>query len=301
MAKGLSAAEMQAVAAYLSPAPAAGATAARERPRGPTAGTDRMCTANPPITPGPSDWASLGRDAASTRYQPNPGFTRAEIPRLKVKWSFAMSGGGAPSVVGRWLFTTNSSGRFYALDADSGCVRWMTPDVVSRTTPLVMRSSISPSGWAALVGVANRTVRAFDAQTGKELWRSPTLEDHPASGIKGSLAVSGDRVFVPLTSGEEGAAIQKTYACCTFRGSLVALDLQTGHLLWKTYVIPETPHPTRVNEAGVQMQGPAGGAIWSAPTVDERRGLVYVATGDSYTEAETDRDDAILAIDMQSG
>jgi polyvinyl alcohol dehydrogenase (cytochrome) len=51
----------------------------------------------------------------------------------------------------------------------------------------------------------------------------------------------------------------------------------------------------------VQLQGPAGGAIWSAPTVDEKRGLVYMATGDSYTEADTKGADAIVAMDIKTG
>jgi polyvinyl alcohol dehydrogenase (cytochrome) len=49
------------------------------------------------------------------------------------------------------------------------------------------------------------------------------------------------------------------------------------------------------------MMGPAGAAIWSAPTIDAKRGLLYVATGDSYTDVEEDGSDAILALDLASG
>jgi polyvinyl alcohol dehydrogenase (cytochrome) len=166
---------------------------------------------------------------------------------------------------------------------------------------MIVRSPVSPSGWATFIGVAGRVVRAFDAQTGKELWRSDVLDPNPVAGLTGTPIVAGDRLLVPLTSGEEGAAIQKTYPCCSFRGSLVALDLKTGRTQWQTYTITEPLRPTRKNDAGVQLQGPAGAAIWAAPTVDAKRGLVYVVTGDSYTDAPTKGADAVMAIETQTG
>lgn len=301
MAKGLSPGDIVAVAAYLTPGQdAAAAEAPRRRPV-PTAGVDQMCAAHTPIGAGPTDWSTIGRDADASRYQPHPGFSAADIPTLKVKWSMALAGGGQVTVTGKWLFVTDRSGRFRALDADTGCVHWTVTDAVSRTTPNVVRSPASPSGWLTVIGLADRTVRAFDAQTGRALWRSEALETHPASGVTGAPIVAGDRVFVPLSSGEEGAAIQKTYPCCSFRGSVAALDLKTGRKLWQTSMITEPLRPTRKTELGVQLQGPAGAAIWSAPTADLKRGLVYVATGDSYTDAETKGDDAIVALDMKTG
>ncbi|MDB5454239.1 MAG: pvadh, partial [Caulobacteraceae bacterium] len=123
----------------------------------------------------------------------------------------------------------------------------------------------------------------------------------PAAGITGTPVVSGNTVFVPLTSGEEGAAGQNSYECCKFQGSLAALDAKTGKKLWQTKVIPEPLRPLNKNSAGTQMYGPAGGAIWSAPTVDPKRGLVYVATGDSYTDAPTKGADAIVAMETTTG
>ncbi len=303
MAAGLSDEDKQAVAAYLTGAAAPQvARAAAPAGRAPPApvGVDVKCATNPPIKATPTDWTSVGFDAASHRYQPNPGFSAADLPKLKVKWSFAMAG-GMPTVIGDWLFVTNRSGKFYALDPASGCVRWVVEGAVARTTPMIVRSEISPSGWATFIGERNRTVRAFDAQTGKELWRSPELDANPVAGLTGTPLVAGNQLFVPTTSGEEGAARQPSYTCCSFRGSLSALDLKTGKVQWKTYVINEPLHPTRKTSAGTQLQGPAGGAIWSAPTYDAERGLVYVATGDSYTEADTKGADAIVAMDIKTG
>ncbi|MEO7206922.1 MAG: PQQ-binding-like beta-propeller repeat protein, partial [Steroidobacteraceae bacterium] len=215
--------------------------------------------------------------------------------------AFAMPGGGQPIVIGNWLFVTNRGGKFYALDAKSGCVHWVLQGVSSRTTPMVIHSSISPSGWATFIGVAKRRVRGFDAQSGAELWTSDTLSNHAASQLTGSPTVSGNQLFVPVSSGEEALALDNRYPCCSFRGALAALDLKSGRTQWQTFMIEEPLHPTRLNAAGVQMQGPAGAPIWAAPTVDARRKVVYAVTGDSYTDEKTNTSDAILALDMKSG
>jgi polyvinyl alcohol dehydrogenase (cytochrome) len=290
MAKGLSRPEIDAVALFLAPGQQLGA-----------AGADKMCATNAPIQAGASDWAALGPDENSTRFQPNPGIRAADVPRLKVKWAFSMPGGGQPVVVGDWLFITNRGGKFYALDAKSGCVHWAIEDAPSRTTPMVIRSPISPSGWATFIGVGKRVLRAFDAQSGKEIWHSESLENHTASSITGTPVVSGDQIFVPLSSGEEVVAMQPNYSCCTFRGSLAALDLKTGQKQWQTSMITEPLATTHKNANGVLMQGPAGAPVWASPTVDAKRGLVYVVTGDSYTDAPTEGDDAIVALEMKSG
>ena len=313
MASGLSGADKTAIANYLTqsldahtapPPPAASAggrgpaqaAAAPARP----AGVDKMCATNGPITPAAGDWATLGVAPDMKRYQPNPGLTVAEVPKLKVKWSYAMSGGGLPTVVGDWLFVTNRTGKFYAMDAKTGCVHWVV-DAAARTTPNIVQNSLSPSGWLTIIGERTRRVRAIDAQTGKDIWQSDSLESVPAAGITGTPVIAGDKVLVPLTSGEEGAAGSNTYECCKFQGALVALDLKTGKTLWKTKVLPEDLKPFKKNAVGVQLYGPAGGAIWSAPTVDAKRGTVYVATGDSYTEAPTKGADAIVAMDIATG
>jgi polyvinyl alcohol dehydrogenase (cytochrome) len=305
MAAGMSDEDKAAVAAYLTGAQSQ--QTAKAAPRGPAGrapagpvGVDVKCASNPPIQPSGSDWTSVGLEN-SRRFQKAPGLKPADVAKLKVKWSFAMSGGSMPTVIGDWLFIANRSGKFYALDANTGCVRWVVENAVSRTTPMIVKSPISPSGWLTVIGERNRTARAFDAQTGKPLWTSAELDKNPVAGITGTPLVAGDKVFVPTTSGEEGAARQPSYPCCSFRGSVTALDLKTGKTLWQTYVINEPLKPTRKNANGVQLQGPAGGAIWSAPTYDAERNLVYVATGDSYTEADTKGADAIVAMDANTG
>jgi len=306
MAAGLTPDQINAVAAYLTPAAAAddsSAVGVEHRmlavPAG-GVGPNPMCAANPPISArAQGDWPSAGVDDASSRYQPHPGLTAKQVPDLVLKWAFAMPGGGQPTVVGDWLFTTNRNGKLYALDAKTGCVHWMAEGLTSRTTPMVVRSNISPSGWATFVGVSSRTLHALDAQTGKPIWTSDVLEAHTSSVLTGSPIVANGRIFVPISSIEEASSMSKAYVCCTFRGSLAALDETTGKLLWKTPMI--TGPMQTIHRDGKDLTGPAGAAVWAAPSVDRKRGLVYVATGDSYTDIDTDGDDAVAALDMKTG
>ncbi|MGY8796818.1 MAG: PQQ-binding-like beta-propeller repeat protein, partial [Woeseiales bacterium] len=109
------------------------------------------------------------------------------------------------------------------------------------------------------------------------------------------------RLYVPVSSREEAAGGSLNYPCCTFRGSIVALDAATGRELWKTYAISDAPKPDKLNSRGTQLWNGAGVAIWHAPTIDPQNRAVYVATGDSYTVPAHANSDAVMAINMDTG
>jgi polyvinyl alcohol dehydrogenase (cytochrome) len=107
-------------------------------------------------------------------------------------------------------------------------------------------------------------------------------------------------LYVPTSSYEE-AGKAPDYPCCTFRGSLVALDAATGTVIWQTYVIDEVPRVLGQNTQGIDSLGPSGGAIWSAPVIDAKRGLIYAGTGNTYSGTPQPATDAIVAFDLESG
>ena len=79
-----------------------------------------------------------------------------------------------------------------------------------------------------------------------------------------------------VASWEETRSLDPAYPCCTFRGSVVALRIQDGQQVWKSYLVPE-PKPTGKTKRGTQQYGPSGAGVWSAPTLDPKRGLMYIA------------------------
>ena len=101
-------------------------------------------------------------------------------------------------------------------------------------------------------------------------------------------------VYEGIASWEETRAINPAYPCCSFRGSVVALRVRDGAQVWKTYTINDAPHPTGKTSTGTIRQGPSGAGIWSAPTIDPKRGMLYVTTGDNYSAPASTTSDAVL-------
>jgi polyvinyl alcohol dehydrogenase (cytochrome) len=156
------------------------------------------------------------------------------------------------------------------------------------------------SRYAVYFGDVKANVYAVDAETGALLWKK-SAESHPLARVTGAPALYNGRLYVPVASFEEGSGPNPKYECCTFRGSVVAYDATTGEQVWKTYTIPERPRATKKNSIGTQLYGPAGAAVWSAPTIDAKRGALYVATGDAYTFPAAETSDAVMAFDLKSG
>src|SRR5205814_3744721 len=106
-----------------------------------------------------------------------------------------------------------------------------------------------------------------------------------------------DRLYVPVSSYEESQGARPDYECCTFRGSVSSLDARTGTVVWKTYMIRDEPKPRGKSTAGATLYGPSGSAIWSSPTVDRRRGVLYVGTGNTYSGPGQPSSDAVVALE----
>ncbi|HEY3950073.1 PQQ-binding-like beta-propeller repeat protein [Phenylobacterium sp.] len=261
------------------------------------------CPASDKFNPAGPSWNGWSPDKQNTRVAASTTINAANTPKLAVKWAFAYQGGryGQPTVVGNRVFVTSSSGQVYALDKATGCVAWAYKARGSvRVTVSVGKNPKAPSGWAAYFGDMNRNEVAVDAATGKELW-VVNIDSGGRGILTGAPALWGNVLYVPLSSFEEGVAGLAAYECCKQRGAVAAIDVATGKMLWKTYAIPTAPAPFRKNSVGTQMYGPAGAAIWSSPTIDPKRGVLYVATGDSYTNVEEKYSDAVEAMDLKTG
>jgi polyvinyl alcohol dehydrogenase (cytochrome) len=307
MAEGLKPEEVAALASWLTGKPLTAAAEVADRNPCPRGGARAL--ADPP---GRNEWNGWGRDLANTRYQPAPGLKAADAPRLKLKWAFAYPGGvnSPATVTGGRVYVASVSGRVYALDAKTGCVHWRYDEAAGVRSALTIGPLQGPkvakagkpakARLAVFYGDTASVAHAIDAATGQPIW-STRVETHPRSIISGSPVLYRGRLYVPVSSLEEGVGGDKKYGCCTFQGAVAALDAATGRILWKSHTIPTAPKPFKTNAAGVQMYGPAGAAVWQPPTIDPRRGVLYVGTGDSYTDVENLHSDAIIAMDLLTG
>jgi polyvinyl alcohol dehydrogenase (cytochrome) len=255
------------------------------------------------FAPGAGDWNGWGAEASNARYQAQPGLAAADVPKLKLKWAFGFAGDmravGQPAVVGGRVFVGSYQGNVYSLDASTGCIYWSyDAGAIVRTGVNVARGT--GSQWVAYFGDGKGFAHAVDAQTGKGLWKVQ-MDQHPLARITGTPVFYNGRVYVPVASGEELGSGQPKYQCCTFRGSLAALDAATGKVEWKTYTVSDPATQYKTNAEGTPMFGPAGAGVWSAPTIDAKRKQIYVGTGNSYTGTEISTSDSILGFDLDTG
>lgn len=264
------------------------------------------CQAAPaPINLKAPHWTGWGNDLENSRYQPKPGLKAEDVPRLQVKWAFAYPGTmafGQPTIYGDRLFVTTDTGQVFSLNTQTGCTYWnikVGAGVRSAISVAALPAG-SPAKYAAFFGDERAFVYAVDAETGKELWKIK-LDDHPVARITGSPVFYNGRLYVPISSVEEAISRSDKYECCKFRGAMAALDAVTGKLIWKQTAITEEMTPYKKNSTGTQLYGPAGAAIWSAPTIDPKRGVLYAGTGNSYTDAPTKGTDAVVAFELATG
>ncbi len=250
-------------------------------------------------------WNGWGFDAANSRFQSAAGLTAEQVPHLKLKWAFGFPEGnsayGQPTVVGGRVYIGADTGYVYSLDAATGCVYWSFNAYAGVRTAITIGPDTARSGgYLAYFGDVKGDVYAVDASTGKQVWMK-RADTHPIARVTGSPLLVENRLYVPVASLEESSGGNPHYACCTFRGGVVAYDAQDGKQMWKAYTVAEEPRPLKKTSMGTQLWGPAGAGVWSAPAVDLKRKVIYVATGNSYTDPAVEGSDAVLAFNLENG
>ncbi len=263
------------------------------------------CAAN--VKPSPTNapaWTGWGASPANWRFQPaaQAGISAADVPKLKLKWAFGIPNvrmvRSQPALFRGRVYVGGNDGTLYSLDAATGCAFWAT----TAAKPVRSGVAVGKSGAADAVffGDAGGAVYALDANTGKLLWRTQA-DDHPATTITGTPSYFEGRLYVPVSSGEEQARRRPDYDCCTFRGSVVAMDTMTGSKIWQAYMAADAPTARGKTPAGRTIFAPSGMAIWSSPTIDAAKKRIYVDTGDNYSEPDTKTSDAVVALDLKTG
>jgi polyvinyl alcohol dehydrogenase (cytochrome) len=269
-----------------------------------------QCRTNPAMAdPAASaGWNGWGNDGANTRFQPAAAarLTAAEVPRLKLKWAFGFptgeSSNAPPTVVAGRVFAGSDNGFIYSLDAATGCVYWSHEggSIVRGSLTVGPISGQGNARYAVYYGDGHANIFAVNAQDGRLLWKTK-VDNHVVARITAGSRYHDGKLFVPVSSSEEFSSGTPDYPCCTSRGSIVALDANTGKIVWKTFVVPGELKAYKIQSNGVVLYGPAGGGVWATPTIDPVRNAVYISTGDAVTFPAPDTTDGILAVDITTG
>jgi polyvinyl alcohol dehydrogenase (cytochrome) len=296
-AEGLSSAQIFGLLGYIAPSGGARAAAPQVTP---------TCATQPAfsVSANTPEWNGWSTKINNSRFQDaaSAGLTAGDLGRLKLKWAFnlgdATEARSQPAVFGRYVFIAATTGALYALDADSGCTLW------GFTAASGVRGGVAIGDAAGETAVffsdTAANVYALNAKTGKSIWKVRPV-DHFATLATATPRYYNGVLYQAFSSFEEVVGGDPKYQCCTFRGSVVALNAADGEKLWQTFTIPDAAVPTRMSPAGTQQYGPSGAGVWATPTIDEQRGALYVATGDNYSDPPTRTSDAVLAMDLKTG
>ena len=265
------------------------------------------CNSNVIANPGNTHTRNWGFGYDNKRHvtEPLTQLTAENAGQLRPRWAFAFP--GANRVRSQPLFIDNSlvvgshSGAVWALELERGCVIWRFQAAAEVRTGIVSDKQEEPTDTVRLYfGDVLGNAYAIDARTGKELWRTK-VDAHPNATITGTPSLLDDTLYVPVSALEVSSALNPDYECCTFRGSVVALDTATGVPRWQTYTIAEPSSPRSRNASGTQMFGPSGAVIWNSPSIDIKRQRLYVGTGENASSPATRTSDAIIAINLADG
>jgi polyvinyl alcohol dehydrogenase (cytochrome) len=263
-------------------------------------------------------WPFAGHDLKNTRdAKTETTIDPTNVSDLTVKWVVETGGdvSATPAVDKAYVYVPDWAGNLFKINRETGAVVWTRqiseytgiPGDFSRATPAIDGNKLifGDQGGKLFQGA---TLMAVSKQTGDLIW-STKIGQHPASVVTQSAVIYGNQVFVGVSSSEELFATDPDYPCCSFRGSVAALDVNTGEILWQTYTTPD---------------GYSGVSVWgNTPVVDPKRGSLYVTTGNNYTVPQdvldcvamnegdpdavqacitpTDYFDSILALDLTTG
>lgn len=255
-------------------------------------------------------WENAGGGYLNSRSAPAEWrITPLNAPKLRTAWTFTTRGdvSATPTVQGSALYVPDWAGQLYRIDTDLGTAVWQVKlsDYTGNANSLSRNSPAIAKDRLLLGDQASGTVIAVDKRSGKLLWKT-LVEANPQARITSSPVVYGDRVYVGVSSGDwAGATPGYRFS---FRGSVAALDLKTGKVLWTFRTVPE---------------GYTGASVWGTLAIDPLKRRVYATTGNNYSvpldvascvkNANGDKDaqlacmapdnyvDSVLALDMRTG
>lgn len=256
-------------------------------------------------------WPMFGQNVANTASTSETTISSSKVSTLKQKWVFATGGdvSARAAVVDNVVYFPDWGGYIWAVNATTGKKVWhhnmsdygLPAGTISRTSPAVVDGKVyigtQTDGW----------LLAINAKTGSLIWKTAPIPPAYFPKITGSATVVGSVVYVGMATDEEDQAENNHYPCCTTKGRVVAVDANNGTVLWSTATVPT---------------GYSGASIWSSgPVVDESRHLVYVTTGNNYSnptaeayqkcissggtvgecQSPEDYADSVIALDSKTG
>jgi polyvinyl alcohol dehydrogenase (cytochrome) len=259
---------------------------------------------------GPATVSHFGFDRRNTRAltAAAAGLTKGELSRMDLGWSLgfpdATTMRAQPAIVGSTVFyPVADAGSLYAIDLsdpDAPCLNWVYTAPGGAPLRTSAAYGVLADGTPLIVAAGlDSTVHAIDARTGKALW-TKRVNFYRFSMTTGTPTVLSDRIIVPVSQYEISVAAANSELCCTNHGVVLSLDAKTGEQQWRYDTMPDAT-PQRDRGDGQMLWGPSGAPVWNSPVVDEKRRLIYFATGESNSAPVHRNTNAVIAIGLDDG
>ena len=238
-------------------------------------------------------WESYGGGPHNLHYSSLRQINRSNVARLKVAWAYdsgdAFAGSEMecnPIIVQGVLYATTPKARLIALDAASGRPKWsFDPNQGEPVTTKIRNRGVTYWEHGAdrrIFFVAQQYLYAIDADTGKPI---PSFGSSGRVDLREGLGRDPEQQSVSATS--PGVI----YENLLIMGSIVAEDLpaspgdiraydvRNGKIRWTFHTIPHPGEPGYKTWPRNAWRYSGGANDWVGMSVDERRGLVFAATG----------------------
>lgn len=269
-----------------------------------------MCTGarKSPKLGAPATVAGFGFDNRNYRHltAQQSGLKTADFRNFELAWALAFPRAttmrAQPAIVGSTMFlSVGDAQQLYAIDISEAqpCFKWVYTGVVPLRTGV---------GYGALPGSGRKVIffgdvaahlHMVDAQTGEQIWRKSVRLSH-LTNATATPVLHGSRLYVPLSASEITVGANEKHLCCTTHGAVLALDPRDGRQIWITHMMEEA-RPIRDRGDGQMMWGPSGAPVWNSPSIDEKRGVLYVGTGEATSAPAAKTTDAIVALALDDG
>jgi len=234
--------------------------------------------------------------------QQKAGIDRSNVASLEPVWSLAFPKvtdmRSQPAIIGDTLYLGDKTGKLYAIDRHTGCIRGHT-EVLSGIRSAITVATLNNGKKLLVFADSMASIYAVDPVSLKKVWQE-AARIYETSVITGSISYHDNRLFIPVSSYEVAVSGSPSHVCCKSHGGVIALDATDGSKLWEWHGTEDATVQGQ-NSAGADMYGPSGVSVWSTPTIDAKRNRIYFGTGENLSLPATDTSDAIVALDMDSG
>jgi len=109
---------------------------------------------------------------------------------------------------------------------------------------------------------------ALDARTGRLMWEVKAAEAEKFEALSINPIIYDDLVIIGPSGSDYG-----------LKGWVGAFALADGHPVWRFNTVPDAGEPGAETWGTAEARLKGGGGIWTTPSLDASRGLLYVAVG----------------------